>query len=92
MTSAAFSHGTIDNAIKQVVTVSLWTKSYGVTTQLNLSAVLSRDAIYLAYSSTFYVYERYLMVLPVKFKSLFSRSICFSIVFYKITFEIKLEF
>lgn len=91
MTSAAFSHGTIDNAIKQVVTVSLWTKSYGVTTQLNLSAVLSRDAIYLAYSSTFYVYERYLMVLPVKI-SLFSRSICFSIVFYKITFEIKLEF
>lgn len=91
MTSAAFSHGTIDNAIKQVVTVSLWTKSYGVTTQLNFSAVLSRDAIYLAYSSTFYVYERYLMVLPVKI-SLFSRSVCFSIVFYKITFEIKLEF
>lgn len=45
MISAAFSHGTIDNAIKQVVTVSLWAKSYGVTTQLNLSAVLSRDAI-----------------------------------------------
>lgn len=81
MTSAAFSHGTIDNAIKQVVTVSqLWTKSYGVSTQLNLSAVLSRDAIYLAYSSTFYVYERYLMVLPVKLNR-FSCSICFSMVF-----------
>ena len=34
MTQAAFSHGTIDNAIKQVITVSLWTKSYGVTIRL----------------------------------------------------------